>query len=112
MGAAVQLRRRLARRVLRRLRCGTRSGPHGPLPATVGGGRLILQQISLDLEKASESWYLDIPVIAQLAEQPLALDAPVTVIVGENGSGKSTLLEAVAASWAARLRGAVKHWTP
>jgi len=73
---------------------------------------LILQQISLDLEKASESWYLDIPVIAQLAEQPLALDAPVTVIVGENGSGKSTLLEAVAASWAARLRGAVKHWTP
>jgi len=73
---------------------------------------VILQQISLDREKASETWYFDIPVIAQLADQPLALDAPVTVIVGENGSGKSTLLEAVAASWAARLRGAVKHWTP
>ena len=50
--------------------------------------------------------------IAQLAEVPLALDTAVTVIVGENGSGKSTLLEAVAAAWAAQLRGAVKHWTP
>ena len=73
---------------------------------------MILQQIALDIEKTSDSWYLGIPVIAQLAEQPLSLDTPVTVIVGENGSGKSTLLEAVAASWAARLRGAVKHWTP
>jgi len=73
---------------------------------------VILQQIALDREKASGSWYFDIPVIAQLASEPLVLDTPVTVIVGENGSGKSTLLEAVATSWAARLRGAVKHWTP
>ena len=73
---------------------------------------MILQQISVDREKASDAWYFDIPAIAQLAEEPLALDAPVTVIVGENGSGKSTLLEAVAAAWAAQLRGAVKHWTP
>lgn len=73
---------------------------------------MILQQISLDAEKASDTWYFDIPAISQLAAEPLALDAPVTVIVGENGSGKSTLLEAVAAAWASRLRGAVKHWTP
>jgi predicted ATPase len=73
---------------------------------------LILQQVALDTEKASDTWYFDIAAISQLAAQPLVLDAPVTVIVGENGSGKSTLLEAVAAAWAARLRGAVKHWTP
>ncbi|WP_099041473.1 AAA family ATPase [Mycobacterium neglectum] len=73
---------------------------------------MILQQISLDPEKDSDSWYFDIPAIAQLAAEPLALDASVTVIVGENGSGKSTVLEAVAAAWASRLRGAVKHWTP
>lgn len=59
-----------------------------------------------------DPWYFDIPAISQLATEPLVLDTPVTVIVGENGSGKSTLLEAVAAAWSARLRGAVKHWTP
>jgi predicted ATPase len=73
---------------------------------------MILQQISVNREKASDIWYFDIPAIAQLAEEPLVLDAPVTVIVGENGSGKSTLLEAVAAAWSAQLRGAVTHWTP
>lgn len=73
---------------------------------------MILQQISVDREKASDTWYFDIPAISQLAAEPLALDASVTVIVGENGSGKSTVLEAVAAAWASRLRGAVKHWTP
>jgi predicted ATPase len=73
---------------------------------------LILQQISLDTEQTSKSWYFEIAAISQLAVKPLVLDAPVTVIVGENGSGKSTLLEAVAAAWASRLRGAVKHWTP
>jgi predicted ATPase len=73
---------------------------------------MILRRIALDPEKASDTWYFDIPAIAQLADEPLTLDAAVTVIVGENGSGKSTLLEAVAAAWAARLRGAVKHWAP
>ncbi|MCV7302898.1 AAA family ATPase [Mycobacterium barrassiae] len=73
---------------------------------------MILQQVSVDAEKALDPWYFDIPAISQLATEPLVLDTPVTVIVGENGSGKSTLLEAVAAAWSARLRGAVKHWTP
>ncbi len=73
---------------------------------------MILQRIALAPEKARDTWYFGIPVIAQLAEVPLTLDTAVTVIVGENGSGKSTLLEAVAAAWAAQLRGAVKHWAP
>ena len=73
---------------------------------------MILRQIALNTEKSSDAWYFDIPAIAQLAEEPLVLDAAVTVVVGENGSGKSTLLEAVAAAWAARLAGAVTHWAP
>jgi predicted ATPase len=73
---------------------------------------MILRRISLAPEKAADAWYFAIPTIAALADEPLVLDAAVTVIVGENGSGKSTLLEAVAAAWGARLRGAVKHWAP
>lgn len=73
---------------------------------------MILRQIALDREKTVDAWYFGVPVIAQLADEPLGIDAPVTVLVGENGSGKSTLLEAVATAWAARLKGAVKHWAP
>jgi predicted ATPase len=73
---------------------------------------MILRSIALDPEKSSDTWYFGVPAIAQLADEPLTLDAAVTVIVGENGSGKSTLLEAVATAWGARLRGAVKHWAP
>ena len=73
---------------------------------------MILRRIAVAPEKAADTWYFGIPAIAQLADEPLILDAAVTVIVGENGSGKSTLLEAVAATWGARLRGAVKHWAP
>ncbi|HET6733446.1 AAA family ATPase [Mycobacterium sp.] len=73
---------------------------------------MILRQITLDGEKAADAWYFGVPVVAQLADEPLRIDAPVTVLVGENGSGKSTLLEAVATTWAARLKGAVKHWAP
>jgi predicted ATPase len=73
---------------------------------------VILQRITLVPEKTADAWYFGVPVIAQLADEPLRVDAPVTVLVGENGSGKSTLLEAVATAWAARLKGAVKHWAP
>jgi predicted ATPase len=73
---------------------------------------MILRQIALDREKAADAWYFGVPVVAQLADEPLRIDTPVTVLVGENGSGKSTLLEAVATAWAARLKGAVKHWAP
>jgi predicted ATPase len=73
---------------------------------------MIVRQVSLDREKTVDAWYFGVPVIAQLADEPLRIDAPVTVLVGENGSGKSTLLEAVATAWAARLKGAVKHWAP
>jgi predicted ATPase len=73
---------------------------------------MILRRIALASEKAADAWYFGIPAIAQLADEPLVLNAAVTVIVGENGSGNSTLLEAVAAAWGARLAGEVKHWAP
>jgi predicted ATPase len=71
-----------------------------------------LRQITLDPERDADAWDFGIPAIAQLADEPLVLDTPVTVIVGENGSGKSTLLEAVATAWAMRLKGEVKQWAP
>jgi predicted ATPase len=45
----------------------------------------------------------DIPAIADLP--PLALERPVTILVGENGSGKSTLLEAIAIAARATTAG-------
>jgi predicted ATPase len=55
------------------------------------------------------AWYWQLPAVAQLREQGMAL-APVTVLVGENGSGKSTLVEAVARAWQESLTAQVKHW--
>ena len=54
---------------------------------------------SVALPEAGETFPFDLPVLREAPR--LALDAPVTMLVGENGSGKSTILEAVA--WAAEL---------
>lgn len=45
------------------------------------------------------TWPLDVPCVAQLAEQGMSFERPVTFLVGENGSGKSTLVEAFAEAW-------------
>ncbi|MFI6766353.1 AAA family ATPase [Streptomyces sp. NPDC050355] len=45
---------------------------------------------------AEGGWPWTVPCVRQLAEEGLALRAPVTFLVGENGSGKSTLAEALA----------------
>ncbi|MCM6775810.1 AAA family ATPase [Nocardia sp. CDC159] len=58
------------------------------------------------------SWYLDVPVIAEVCSEGLTFERPVTVLVGENGIGKSTLVEAIAASWNAGMRGADPLWSP
>jgi predicted ATPase len=52
------------------------------------------------------SWYLDLPAVAELCDNGLAFERPVTVIVGENGVGKSTLVESIAAAWQGGFRGA------
>jgi len=56
-----------------------------------------LCEIVLDYEPDAQSYLHGLPVVQYLMANPrIALDAPVTVLVGENGTGKSTLLEAVA----------------
>lgn len=50
-------------------------------------------------------WPYDVPAVAALLGEGIALDAPVTFLVGENGSGKSTLVEAFAEAWGADVRG-------
>ncbi len=46
-----------------------------------------------------DRWPADIPAVAQLLREGLALAKGVTFLVGENGSGKSTLVEAVAMAY-------------
>ncbi|TSE02207.1 AAA family ATPase [Skermania sp. ID1734] len=57
------------------------------------------------------AWYFDVPVIAELRDDGIDFEAPVTVIVGENGAGKSTLIEAVAHAWSWDLYGADQMWS-
>jgi predicted ATPase len=50
-------------------------------------------------------WPLDVPCVAQLVEEGMTFERPVTFLVGENGSGKSTLVEAFAEAWGLDARG-------
>ncbi len=53
----------------------------------------MLRQVRLREDAPGEGYPYDLAAVAGL---PLAIDVPVTVVVGETGSGKSTLLEAIA----------------
>ncbi|MGK5533317.1 ABC transporter [Streptomyces sp. URMC 129] len=46
-----------------------------------------------------EEWPFAVPCVAQLLDEGLAFDRPVTFLVGDNGSGKSTLVEGIAESF-------------
>ncbi|MBF6327258.1 AAA family ATPase [Nocardia transvalensis] len=59
-----------------------------------------------------DSWYMEVPVIAEVCAYGLSFEKPVTVLVGENGIGKSTLVEAIAGSWTSRMHGADLLWSP
>lgn len=41
-------------------------------------------------------WPFTVPGVAQLLDEGLTFNKPITMLVGENGSGKSTLVEAIA----------------
>jgi predicted ATPase len=43
-----------------------------------------------------DAWPYSVPCVAELAEQGLRFESPITFLIGENGSGKSTLVEAIA----------------
>lgn len=51
------------------------------------------------------TWPFDVPCVAQLAEEGMVFERPVTFLVGENGSGKSTLVEAFAEAWGLDAHG-------
>ncbi len=52
-----------------------------------------------------DEWPFTVPVVRSLIGEGLALDRPVTFVVGENGSGKSTVVEALAEAWGVDVRG-------
>lgn len=53
----------------------------------------------------SRPWPLTVPCVAQMAEEGMVFERPITFLVGENGSGKSTLVEAFAEAWGLDARG-------
>jgi predicted ATPase len=67
---------------------------------------VIIDRISVPeaLARPAE-WPFTVPAVKALVEGGIALDAPVTFLVGENGSGKSTIVEALAEAWGLDVRG-------
>lgn len=59
-------------------------------------GRVYVEKIRVEGQPAG--YLAGLPVVRSLADAPLTLTRPVTVITGENGAGKSTLVEAIAAA--------------
>lgn len=69
------------------------SAPCGPI---VYLQAMILRRIAFETDRypAPDEYPFNLPVFR--ATEPVVLDNPITVFVGENGSGKSTLLRAIA----------------
>jgi predicted ATPase len=65
----------------------------------------ILEELLPDNPPEDRPWPLSVPCVAQLAEEDMTFERPVTMLVGENGSGKSTLVEAFAEAWGLDARG-------
>ena len=55
-------------------------------------GTLYAESVFLRRELPGRSYLNHLPAVNWLKTHRLALDGPVTFLVGENGSGKSTLL--------------------
>ena len=66
-------------------------------------GVLVEQELISDAERGR--WPFTMPCVAAIARDGLALNCPVTFLVGENGSGKSTLVEAIAEAFGLDARG-------
>ena len=52
-----------------------------------------------------DAWPYTVPCVAELADDGLAFERPITFLVGENGSGKSTITEALAEAFKFDDRG-------
>lgn len=70
-----------------------------------------LDSVFLRRELPEGSYLSAIPAVRWLQTHRLALNAPVTFLVGENGSGKSTLLEAIAVACGFNAEGGTRNFT-
>ncbi len=59
---------------------------------------LFVRQIQIEKSLPEDNYITYLPVVKNLAENPISFKKPVTIFVGENGIGKSTLIEALAIS--------------
>lgn len=71
---------------------------------------LYLRRIGLKGDLPAGSYWARLPAVRHLAAQPLALERPVTLFVGENGVGKSTLIEAVAVRLGFNAEGGTRNF--
>jgi len=74
---------------------------------TGGRGGVILERVHVEAHRRPPRtrWPMSVPAVAQLAEEGLAFQAPITFLVGENGSGKSTIVEAIAEQFGLDAQG-------
>ena len=72
---------------------------------------IYVTELALRHDLPEDSYLSRLPAVAWLKEHRLALDAPVTFLVGENGSGKSTLLEAMAVACGFNAEGGSRSFT-
>ena len=71
-----------------------------------------IREIFLGRPLPEDSYLTALPALAPLiVGERLALDTPVTFLVGENGSGKSTLLEAVAVAMGFNAEGGTRNFS-
>lgn len=71
---------------------------------------LYLQQVRMHTVPETDAYWTHLPVTRYLAEKPLELRRPVTLLVGENGVGKSTLIEAIAVGMGFNAEGGTRNF--
>ena len=72
---------------------------------------LYVRRITLEGEIPADSYLHSLPAVRYLTENPITLESPVTVFVGENGTGKSTLIEAIAVAMGFNPEGGTRTFS-
>ena len=72
---------------------------------------LYVKKVTLEGDLPADSYLHQLPVVRHLTENPLTLEKPVTIFVGENGSGKSTLIEAIAVALGFNPEGGTRNFS-
>ncbi|MBC3186187.1 AAA family ATPase [Corynebacterium sp. zg-331] len=72
-------------------------------------GFLRAARIDMPLSHIHEDYVARLPAVRHLAQHPLDLSAPITVLTGENGAGKSTLIEAIAIGMGFHPQGGTRN---